>query len=112
MTPVKLVEVDSAPDITFTLTDKVTGAALDLTTFTSAELRFRQLGTTTLLATLVPIVLGDPLNGQLIMEWGTTLEDLPAGSVPGFFEGQLKMLFGTKLLSGYDALQFYVKPSF
>jgi hypothetical protein len=113
MTPVKLVEVDSAPDIIFTLTDQITGAALDLTTLVSAALKFRRLNTTTVLATLVPIVYGAATNGQLTMPWGSTLTTLPAGSVPGFFEGQLKLTFtGPKLLTAPTPVQFYVIKSF
>jgi hypothetical protein len=113
MTPVELVQSDSAPDLTFTLSDAVTGSLLDLTTLSSAALKFRRLNTTTVLATLVPVVLGAPANGQLTMPWGTTLTTLPAGSVPGFFEGQLKLTFaGPKLLSSPVPIQFYVILSF
>jgi hypothetical protein len=112
MKPVKLVQSDSAPDLVFTLTDDVTDALLDLTTLSSASFKFRKVNTTTVLATLVPVVLGAPANGQLTMPWGTTLTTLPAGSVPGYFEGQLKLLFGAKLLSGYNPVQFFIEPSF
>ncbi len=109
----KLVEQDSAPDEIFTLTDQLTGAALDLTTLVSAAFKFRALNTTTVLATLVPTVLGTPTAGQLTMPWGTTLQTLPAGSVPGFFEGELKLTFpDSKILSGYNPVQFYVRKSF
>jgi hypothetical protein len=32
--------------------------------------------------------------------------------VPGFFEGELKLTFTAKVLTGYDPVRFFVRPSF
>lgn len=105
---------DSGPTLLIPLTDGSTGNVINLTTMTSAQAIWRQVGTTTELATLTATVNGSPLLGIIAVALGTTLQ-LPATCpvVPGYYEFQVKLTFtGPQIISVFNPFRCLVQASF
>jgi hypothetical protein len=104
-----LTKGDSGPDVTFSLTDHDSEAPVDLTGLSSSVLKFRAVGTTTVLQTISLSVVSPATNGQLLLVW-------PSGALnvnPGFYEGEIELTFtGPKVLTAYRRVRFYVQDQF
>jgi hypothetical protein len=108
MSVIKLVQGDNLPEITLTLTDRQTGAPIDLSaSTTTVVVKLRAADSNTLLATL-PCVKVDPGNGVVKFGFpGTTLD-----VAPGQYVGEIEMNFGGQILSVFDLLNFYLRQQF
>jgi hypothetical protein len=104
---IKLVKDDTLPQIKVTFTDETTGLPIDITGATP-RLRFRAVGSTTLIATLTGTVLDGP-NGICIFAWGQTTLGVDAGD----YEGEVEVTFVTGAVQTvYDILKFKVREDF
>lgn len=104
---IKLVQGDTLPQVLVSLTDEVTGLPVDVTG-ASALMRFRALGTTTALASLVGSVLNGP-NGQVVFSWGPTTLNVD----PGDYEGEVEVTFSNGARQTvYELLKFKVREDF
>lgn len=105
---IKLVQGDQKPRLQFTLTDKFTGSAIDLSaSSTTVYLDFRKSGTTTV--TQIPCTkVGDGSGGIVYMDW-------PAGALagdPGDYEGSLVISWNGALQTVYETLRFLTRAAF
>ena len=106
---IKLVKDDTRPALVCTLTDDATGAAIDITAAT-VRLKFRQLGSTALQATVVGAVTNGPA-GQVVFYPASAPEMLsgPAGE----YEGEIEIEFADgQIQTVYDILKFKVREDF
>lgn len=104
---IKLVQGDTLPQVLVTLTDDVTGLPVNVTG-ASALMRFRALGGTTLIDTLVGVVLNGP-NGELVFTWGPTTLNVEAGD----YEGEVEVTFSNGARQTvYELLKFKVREDF
>jgi hypothetical protein len=106
---IKLVQGDTLPSITITLTDEVTGAAFDLSGGgTSIAIKFRAVNATTVLATIVGSVVDGP-NG--VFEFDFTPSVL-LGIDPGQYEGEIKVTTAAGLQTVFEPIKFRVRAKF
>lgn len=104
---IRLVQGDTLPQVLVTLTDEVTGLPVNVAG-ASAVMRFRALGTTTLLDTLVGVVL-NAANGELVFSWGPTTLNVE----PGDYEGEVEVTFSNGARQTvYELLKFKVREDF
>lgn len=104
---IKLVKGDTLPQVLVTLTDEVTGLPVNVTG-ASAVMRFRALGTTTLIDTIVGTVLNGA-NGEVVFAWGPTTLNVAAGD----YEGEVEVTFSNgSRQSVYELLKFKVREDF
>lgn len=104
---IKLVQGDTLPTITVTLTDEFTGAAVDLTGAT-VVVKFRAAGSTTLLSTLTCALVG-AAAGIFSFSFPAPALDID----PGLYEGEIQVTFvGGEIQSVYDVLKFRVREDF
>jgi hypothetical protein len=106
---IRLVQGDSKPDITLTLTNETTGLALDLSAVTTTvSVKFRQAGSTTLLST-ISCAKTDAVNGIVSFDFsGGVLTDLTAG----MYEGEIIIDYDGATHTVYDVLKFRVRDDF
>lgn len=118
---ISLVSGDTLPLLTFTLRDSNTAAAgktldaNDSSTWAAinvggaaVKLRLRELGSTSVKATLLCAVIGDGAAGEV-----TT--NFPAGTLDkaGTFEGEIEVTFsGGGIQTVYDLIKFKVRGDF
>lgn len=104
---IKLVQGDTLPVVTITLTDEFLGSAIDITGAT-VTIKFRAAGTTTTLSTL-PCLLVVPASGIFSFYFPS-----PALTVvPGLYEGEIQVVFASgETQSVYDVLKFRVREDF
>jgi hypothetical protein len=108
MAVINLVSNDTAPQLRLTLTDSLTGAALNLSGAT-VTLHFRAVNTTTLLFSRNANVLSPASAGIAVVAWGPTDLDVPAGD----YEGEVEVVLGSGLRETiFDPLQFTVREEF
>jgi hypothetical protein len=105
---IKIVQGDRKPRLQFTITDKFTASAIDLSDpLTTVVLDFRKKGTTTV--TAIPCTkVGDGTGGIVYMDW-------PAGALDGDagdYEGSLVLNFNGLKQTVYETLTFYTRSSF
>lgn len=104
---IKLVQGDTLPTITVTLTDEFTGVAVDLTGAT-VVVKFRAAGSTTLLTTLACTLVG-AAAGIFSFSFPSPALDVD----PGLYEGEIQVTFsGGEIQSVYDVLKFRVREDF
>jgi len=119
---VQLVAGDDRPEINFTIRDsntaatgvnldpcdETTWAPLDITG-TTIKMKFRALGSTTLLDTITCLKVAPYSDGACIMWWNPTTLDVAAGT----YEGELEITYsdGT-VLTVFDKLKFKVRGEF
>ncbi len=98
----------AAPSLTLDPDDSTTWAAIDITTATP-KLKFRALGSTTILATLTCVKVSPFTNGTCNIVWGATTLDVPAGT----YEGEIELTYsdGT-IMTLFDRLKFKVRAEF
>lgn len=105
---IKLVSGDTRPQLQLTITDETTGAAIDITGAT-VRMRFRAVGETTVLDTLIGIVTNGPA-GQVVFNWNSTTLNVEAGD----YEGEVEVTYqlGQGVQTVYDLLKFKVREDF
>lgn len=104
---IKLVKDDTLPQLKVTLTDETTGLAIDISGAVP-RMRFRAVGSTTLIETLTGTVFDGP-NGICIFAWGQTTLDVPAGD----YEGEVEITFASGgVQTVYDPIKFKVRDDF
>ncbi|MFN6303749.1 MAG: hypothetical protein ACK42H_16325 [Planctomycetota bacterium] len=104
---IKLVQGDTRPQIKVTVLDDVTGAAMDIRN-SSLVMRFRAVGSTTVLDTLNGVLL-DGLNGIAAFAWNPNSLNVDAGD----YEGEIEITFSdSSRQTVYDLLKFKVREDF
>jgi hypothetical protein len=107
MSTIKLVRNDTGPQLRLTLTDSLTGSAVDLTGAT-VTLHIRAVDTTTVLVSRNATIAA-PLTGVAVIAWQATDLDLAAGE----YEGEVETLLASGLRETiFDLLQFTVREDF
>ena len=102
---IKVVQGDSKPNITVTLTDEITGNAVDVSDpNTSVAVYFRKRGTTTLLSTIA-CTKTDAVNGIVSFDFSGGVLDVDAG----LYEGEIEVDFDGLTQTVYDVLKFRVR---
>ena len=106
---IKLVQGNTRPPLVVTLTDGITGDAIDITGAT-VRLKFRQLGATTVRSTLVGTNT-DPSSGVCAFFWSDDANALAGEAGP--YEGELEITFSDDTVQTvYDRLKFYIREGF
>jgi hypothetical protein len=103
-----LVQGDTLPTPVVTIYDEISGAAVDLTG-ASVRMLFREVGSTTLKATLTGVLIGNPpgATGQVVFSFGSTLD------APGSYEGEFEVTFpGGGIQTTYAVQKFKVREQF
>lgn len=104
-----LVRNDTRPSLEVTITDEVTGAAIDVTGAT-VLLKFRAVGASTLTSTLTA-ALTTPGSGVVTFDWADDPTAL-AGDA-GDYEGEVEITFvGGSVQTVYTPLRFYLREDF
>ncbi len=104
-----LVKGDERPVIVLTLTDDVTGSAIDLSlTTTTVSVKFRKAATTTVLSTISCSKIGSGTTGQVQFSFVGGVLDVD----PGMYEGEVIINFNTEVQTVYDVLRFTVRENF
>jgi hypothetical protein len=105
---IKVVQGDTKPLITLTLTDAVTGSPFNLSAgTTSVSINFRAAGTT---ATPQVILCNktDAANGVVQFDFSGGILDVD----PGLYEGEIVVDFNGATHTVYDVLKFRVRADF
>lgn len=106
---IKLVQGDTRPALTCTITDDTTGAAVDISGATIV-LKFRAAGATTLTATVSGTVSNGPA-GQVVFFPASSPEMLQGE--PGDYEGEIEITYAdSQVQTVYDLLKFKVREDF
>lgn len=106
---IKLVQGDTRPALTCTITDDTTGAAVDISGATIV-LKFRAAGATTLTATVSGTVSNGPA-GQVVFFPASSPQMLQGE--PGDYEGEIEITYpDSQVQTVYDLLKFKVREDF
>ena len=106
---IKLVQGDSLPYITLTLTNTDTGSAIDLSDpGTVVRVYFRAAGSATVLSTLVCTKISGGSTGQVRFNFASGALDVE----PGAYEGEVEIDFGGSKQTVYEILKFAVRSQF
>lgn len=120
---IKLVSGDDLPELDITLRDSNLAAAgttlsitdpstwnpIDITNVSAVRLKFREVGSTTLKATIGCTRVAPYTEGRVIMNWGLTDLD----SISGDYEGEIELEYSNgKFMSVPDLLKFDVRAGF
>ena len=120
---IKLVSGDDLPELDITLrdsnlaevgktldiTDPSTWNPIDITNVSAVRLKFREVGSTTLKATIGCTKVAPYTEGRVIMNWGLTDLD----SISGDYEGEIELEYSNgKFMSVPDLLKFDVRAGF
>ena len=105
---IKVVQGDTKPLVTLTLTDDATGSAFDLSPDnTSVYIYFRAAGTTDTPST-ISCQKVDPSNGVVKFDFSGGILDVD----PGLYEGEIVIDIGGSTHTVYDVLKFRVRADF
>lgn len=106
---IKLVQGDTFPIVRLTLTDSVTGAAINLSAgTTSVNVYFREAGTTTVLATIACSKMSGGSTGQIQFNFSSGVLNVD----PGVYEGEIEINFDGLKQTVYELLKFNVREQF
>lgn len=106
---IRLVQGDTRPALVCTITDETTGSAINVTGCTSV-LKFRELGATTLQATVTGSITNGPA-GQITF-YPASAPTMLAGAA-GDYEGEIEITFADgQIQTVYDTLKFRVREDF
>jgi hypothetical protein len=106
---VRLVQGDTRPNLVVTLTDSVSGAAINITGAT-VRLKFRPLGSEEIRTTIIGSVT-DGANGVVVFQWIT--EPTALAGDPGPYEGEIEITFDDDTVQTvYDLVKFQLRPEF
>ena len=103
-----LVQGDTLPWITLTLTNPETGDAIDVSEpDTTVNVYFRAAGSTTVLSTLACTkVVG--ITNKVRFNFPSPALDVP----PGSYEGEVEIDYGDAIQTVYEVLKFRVREQF
>lgn len=122
---IKLVQGDTRPQLVLALNDDTTGDPIDVSTAT-VKLRFRALGSTSILALLTASNIAGrqledgsvdstaPFNvpgkgGRCVINWSADALNQP----PGDYEGEIEITFADATIQTvYDTLKFKLRSQF
>tara|TARA_R100001530_G_C4283941_1_gene146323 strand:+ start:181 stop:558 length:378 start_codon:yes stop_codon:yes gene_type:complete len=119
---INLVSGDTKPEINLTLKDSNTAASgqtldpddsatwavIDITDPT-VRLKFRALGSSTILDTITCVKVAPYADGKCYVPWGSTTLDVAAGT----YEGEVELTYASgAVLTLYDRLKFKVRADF
>lgn len=108
MSTIKIVQSDTLPEVTLTLTDKQTGEPIDLSASTTSVLvKFRRSGTTTPVTELYCSKV-DAANGVVRFGFPAPALDVDAGN----YQGEIVINFNGQILTVFDLLQFSLRADF
>ncbi len=120
---IKLVSGDDLPELDITLrdsnladagktldiTDPSTWNPIDITNVSAVRMKFREIGSSTLKATIGCTKVAPFANGHVIMNWGLTDLD----SISGDYEGEIELTYSSgKVMTVPDLLRFEVRAGF
>lgn len=106
---IKLVQGDTRPVLTVTLTDATTGLPISVTGATP-RLKFRAVGDTTLRVTIVGTVTNGAA-GQVVFDWSD--EPTALDGEPGDYEGEVEITFADNTVQTvYEILKFKLRQDF
>lgn len=106
---IRLVQGDERPVIVLTLTDDVTGGAIDISSATTlVTVKFRKAATTTVLYTITCSKVGTGTTGQVQFSFVGGVLDVD----PGMYEGEVVIDFNGEVQTVYDTLRFTVRENF
>jgi hypothetical protein len=106
---IRLVQGDTAPALTVTLTNTTAGAAINITGAT-VRLKFRAVGSETLRGTLTGTVTNGA-GGTVVFFWSDSPTILDGD--PGDYEGEIEITFAdTTIQTVYDLLKFKLRQDF
>jgi hypothetical protein len=104
---IKLVQGDTRPQVKITVLDDITGLAIDISN-SSVVLRFRAVGSTTVLDTLNGVILDGP-SGIAAFAWNATTLNVDAGD----YEGEVEITFSDNTKQTvYDLIKFKIREDF
>jgi|TARA_R110001599_G_scaffold250548_1_gene450413 hypothetical protein len=105
---IELVSSDTGPQLQFTVTDQLTGVAVDLTNAV-VTMHFRAVGSTTNLFSRTCAVTAPATNGIAVLAWQSTDLDRAAGD----YEGELEVVSADNTRQTvYDTIQFRLREDF
>jgi hypothetical protein len=106
---IKLVQGDTRPALVCTLTDQTTESAITLTGAT-VRMRFREIGSATLTATVVGTVV-DAALGKVAFYPASSPAMLQGAA--GDYEGEIEITFADgQVQTVYDVLKFKIREDF
>lgn len=106
---IRLVQGDTAPPLTVTLTDTTTNAAINVTGAT-VRLKFRPVGSETLRGTLIGSVTNGA-GGVVVFFWSDEPTILDGN--PGDYEAEIEITFADNTIQTvYDLLKFKLRQDF
>lgn len=106
---IKVVQGDTYPTVTLTLTNQQTGAALNLSSSsTVVRVYFREAGSETILSTITCTKV-TPTAGVVSFDFSDNVLDVD----PGMYEGEVEVDFGSgATLTDFEILKFKVRKQF
>jgi hypothetical protein len=105
---IKVVQGDTKPLITLTLTDEATGDPFDLSNpSTTVNIKFRATGTTNT-PQVITCVKTDAVNGVVEFDFSGGILDVD----PGMYEGEIEVNIDGATHTVYDVLKFRVRADF
>lgn len=108
-TVVELVADDTGPNTILDIKDKDTGEAADLSDVATVQFKFRPVGSLVTTATVAPTVYGSPLNGQIEVDWGSSLTGVAAGN----YEGEIQFtMTGGAIITVFDLVPMRIRSDF
>jgi hypothetical protein len=103
---IHVVKGDEKPDIIFSIVDKFTGKAEDLSSSTtSVTINFRNATDTTVLSVINCTKVGDGTDGRVTFNFTGGVLDVDAGQ----YEGDIIVSYNGDILTLYDTLAFRVR---
>jgi hypothetical protein len=105
---IKVVQGDEKPDITLTLTDQVTGNAIDLSSVTTVvRVKFRSAGSESA-PSVITCTKVDAANGVVRFDFSGNVLSVE----PGMYEAEVEVDFNGATHTVYDVLKFRVRAEF
>ena len=94
---------------TLDIGDVSTWAAIDLSEVSTVKMKFRKIGSSTLVATISFTLIAPYTDGKVVMDWGsTTLDD-----GHGDYEGEIEITYDNgKVLTVPDLFKFIIRDQF
>lgn len=108
---IRLVRGDTRTHINVKLTDEATGDPIDLSANnTVVTVLFRAVTAETVLATLATekVTSGNDHAGRFRFNFPGNTLDVPAG----YYEGEIKVMFGSEQMRVFTPLKFFVREPF
>jgi hypothetical protein len=106
---IKLVQGDTLPNVRLTLTDPVTGTAINLSAgSTTVNVYFREAGGTTILSTIACTKVNGGSTGVIQFNFSSGVLNVD----PGAYEGEVEINFDGQKQTVYELLKFNVREQF